>query len=69
MKTGSLFLIIVYQKVIARWLPTTCRFQPSCSQYCYQAIAKYGFVKGMFFFGRRIVRCHPFGNMGYDPVP
>jgi len=46
----------------------TCRFSPSCSEYCYQAIKKYGILKGVFVGGKRFLRCHPFSRGGYDPV-
>ena len=47
----------------------TCRFTPSCSQYAYEALAKYGAVKGTWLAVRRVLRCHPFHPGGYDPVP
>ena len=46
-----------------------CRFTPTCSQYAYQAINKYGFIKGGWLALKRLCRCHPFGGHGYDPVP
>ncbi len=46
-----------------------CRFDPSCSHYCYQALEEHGFIKGMFLGIKRILRCHPWGGCGYDPVP
>jgi putative membrane protein insertion efficiency factor len=45
-----------------------CRFRPTCSQYTYQAIKKYGILKGCFLGFKRIVRCHPFSRGGYDPL-
>ncbi len=45
-----------------------CRFHPSCSDYTYQAVAKYGTIKGLFLGLRRVIRCHPFSKGGYDPV-
>ncbi|MFB5084452.1 membrane protein insertion efficiency factor YidD [Symbiobacterium thermophilum] len=47
----------------------TCRFTPSCSQYAYEALAKYGAIKGTWLAVRRVLRCHPFHPGGYDPVP
>lgn len=46
-----------------------CRFSPTCSQYAYGAVEKYGLFRGLFLGLRRLLRCHPFGKFGYDPVP
>jgi len=64
-----LALIRLYQNTVSRVLPPTCRFYPSCSQYTYQAIAKYGVLRGGWLGVKRITRCHPFNPGGYDPVP
>ena len=69
MKKIALLVIRVYQKTISRALPPSCRFTPSCSHYTYEAIDKYGFVKGGWLGVKRISRCHPFSPGGYDPVP
>ncbi|MBP6015432.1 MAG: membrane protein insertion efficiency factor YidD [Candidatus Promineofilum sp.] len=69
MKQVALILIKLYQKTISRVLPPSCRFTPSCSVYGYQAIEKYGFIKGGWMAVKRISRCHPFNPGGYDPVP
>ncbi|MCB8935731.1 MAG: membrane protein insertion efficiency factor YidD [Candidatus Promineofilum sp.] len=68
-KQVALLLIKLYQKTISRVLPPSCRFTPSCSVYGYQAIEKYGFIKGGWMAVKRISRCHPFNPGGYDPVP
>lgn len=47
----------------------TCRFYPSCSQYAYEAISKYGAIKGTSMAVKRVLRCHPFHPGGFDPVP
>jgi putative membrane protein insertion efficiency factor len=65
-----LALIRVYQLVISPALPPdTCRFYPSCSHYGYQAIYKYGAIKGTMMAVWRVLRCNPFNPGGYDPVP
>ncbi len=69
MKSVVLALIRLYQNTLSRVLPSTCRFYPSCSQYTYEAVAKYGFLRGGWLGIRRILRCHPFNPGGYDPVP
>lgn len=69
LKQIPLLLIRLYQKTLSRILPPSCRFTPSCSHYSYEAIEKYGIVKGGWLAIRRIGRCHPFNPGGYDPVP
>jgi hypothetical protein len=69
MKQVFLVLIRFYQKWISRFLPSSCRFYPSCSEYTFQAIEKYGVLKGGWMGVRRISRCHPFHPGGFDPVP
>ncbi|MFN8454567.1 MAG: membrane protein insertion efficiency factor YidD [Anaerolineae bacterium] len=69
MKYPALALIRFYKKFISPLLPPACRFQPTCSQYSYQAIDKYGLFKGGWLAIKRIGRCHPFHPGGYDPVP
>ncbi len=65
-----LALIRGYQNTLSRTLPpNTCRFYPTCSHYGYQAIYKYGAVKGGFMAAWRVLRCNPFNPGGYDPVP
>jgi uncharacterized protein len=64
-----ILLIRFYQLVISPWLGPRCRFTPTCSQYGLQAFKKYGIFKGFWLTARRIVRCHPWGGHGYDPLP
>ena len=61
--------IWIYQKAISPYTPPSCRFTPTCSEYARQALIKYGPVKGLYLAIRRILRCHPWGGSGYDPVP
>jgi hypothetical protein len=69
MKKVAMGLIRLYQNTVSRSLPPTCRFIPSCSEYAYQAIDKYGLFKGGWLAAKRITRCHPLNPGGYDPVP
>ena len=69
MKQLAMALIQLYQNTLSRVLPPTCRFYPSCSQYTYEAISRYGFLRGGWLGVKRIARCHPFNPGGYDPVP
>lgn len=48
---------------------SSCRFRPTCSEYTYQAIEKYGIIKGIYIGIKRIIRCHPLNKGGYDPIP
>lgn len=64
-----LALIRFYQVAISPLKPPSCRFTPTCSQYAIEAIKKHGPFKGLYLVIRRILRCHPWGGSGYDPVP
>lgn len=57
-----------YQRFISPLTPPACRFTPTCSQYAIEALRKHGPVKGLYLAIRRILRCHPWGGSGYDPV-
>ena len=61
-------LIKLYQFTISPLLGTKCRLVPSCSNYAIQSIEEKGVVKGIYFSVRRVLKCHPFGGSGYDPV-
>ena len=61
--------ILFYQKCITQFTPASCRFTPTCSEYARQAIVKHGPIRGLWLAVRRILRCHPWGGSGYDPVP
>jgi putative membrane protein insertion efficiency factor len=69
MKYVGMALIRLYQMTLSKILPPSCRFEPSCSHYTYQAIEKYGLIKGSWLGFKRILRCNPFNPGGYDPVP
>lgn len=69
MSRVALGLIRLYQNTVSRIMPSVCRFRPTCSQYAFEAIKKYGFFRGTSLAARRIVRCNPFTEGGYDPVP
>lgn len=58
-----------YQLAISPMLPPSCRYVPTCSQYAVEALRKHGPVKGLWLSVKRILRCHPWGGSGYDPVP
>lgn len=61
-------LIRFYQIFISPLLPKTCRFYPTCSTYCIQALQKYGLIKGSYLGIKRILKCHPGNPGGYDPL-
>ncbi len=62
-------LIKFYKVCISPFLPSACRFVPSCSQYGLESFQKHGPIKGFYLTARRLLRCHPLGGSGYDPVP
>lgn len=71
-KFFGLILIIpikFYQILISPLLGPSCRFTPTCSQYAVEAIQKHGPIKGSWLATKRIIRCHPWGGCGHDPVP
>ena len=71
-KIFSLIFIVplkIYQMLVSPLLGPSCRFTPTCSQYTIEAIQKYGPLKGGWLGFKRILRCHPWGGCGHDPVP
>lgn len=69
MKMVILWLLKAYKRYISPWMPPSCRFEPTCSVYMYQAIEKKGVLRGLILGLRRLLRCHPFSAGGFDPVP
>ncbi len=67
-KRVGVALIRGYRRFVSPMLPPSCRFTPSCSLYTLQAIEKYGLLRGGFMGVRRVLRCHPFSEGGFDPV-
>jgi putative membrane protein insertion efficiency factor len=65
----ALLIIALYRKAISPLLPPACRFVPSCSEYGYEAVERYGILAGGRLAIWRMLRCNPFGGSGYDPVP
>ena len=64
-----IMLVRGYQLTLSPWLGRGCRFTPSCSQYCIDALRQRGFITGTWLTARRLVRCQPWCEGGYDPVP
>ncbi|MBQ4280115.1 MAG: membrane protein insertion efficiency factor YidD [Rikenellaceae bacterium] len=62
-------LIKCYQLCISPFTPSACRYTPTCSQYCLEALRKHGLLRGGWLSVRRLLSCHPWGGSGYDPVP
>jgi putative membrane protein insertion efficiency factor len=62
-------IIKLYQTVLSPMIGPTCRFHPSCSYYAIGAITEHGFIKGSWLSIKRILKCHPLNDGGYDPVP
>jgi hypothetical protein len=68
-KAIALWAIRRYQHDVSPALPAGCRFQPTCSRYGYEAIERHGLLKGVALIAWRLLRCNPFNDGGYDPVP
>ena len=69
LETALIFLVRVYKAVISPLLPPACRFTPTCSQYAIEALKVHGPLYGSWLAFRRLLRCHPYGPSGEDPVP
>ena len=68
MQKGLILLIRLYQRLISPFLGECCRFYPSCSEYAVEAIKTFGIIKGFWKAAKRVARCHPFNEGGFDPV-
>jgi len=68
MKRLVVWIILFYRKVISPYKSPCCRFVPTCSEYAIAAVEKYGVGKGLLLAVKRILKCHPFHEGGYDPV-
>ena len=62
------FVIRAYQLLLSPWLAPACRFEPTCSHYAIEAIERYGPVRGLWLAAKRLARCHPLGDHGFDPL-
>ena len=69
MKYLALGLLRLYKFVLSPLLPAACRYQPTCSDYAREAVERYGALRGTVLAARRLARCHPLREGGYDPVP
>ena len=68
MKQIAIFVVRAYRLLLSPYLPPSCRYLPTCSQYAEEALDKYGALKGGMIALKRISRCHPWGGSGYDPL-
>ena len=66
---AALFLVRVYQVCLSPFKVPCCRFEPTCSQYAKQALQNHSFLKAILLISKRLLKCHPWGGCGYDPVP
>ncbi len=69
MRRITIGIIRFYQRFISPLFPPTCRYHPTCSEYTVQAIQRFGTLKGLYLGLRRLLRCNPLHESGYDPVP
>ncbi len=69
MTAVALGLIRTYQRRVSPAFGSVCRYEPACSQYAYEAVERYGVIRGIVMAVRRLARCHPWHAGGYDPVP
>lgn len=67
-RAGVLLALAFYKQAISPWLPSACRFHPTCSEYMMQAVERYGALRGVWMGLGRLLRCHPLAEGGHDPV-
>ena len=65
----AITLIKCYKLLLSPWLGNSCIFEPTCSSYALESFKRFGFFHGFYLTAKRILRCNPWGKMGYDPVP
>jgi putative membrane protein insertion efficiency factor len=68
-RAALVLLLRIYQSILSPLIPAACRFEPTCSEYGVQAITRHGAWKGSWLTAKRLLRCHPWGPAGDDPVP
>ncbi|MBF0200824.1 MAG: membrane protein insertion efficiency factor YidD [Desulfamplus sp.] len=68
-KYSILMAVRLYQYIVSPIFPPSCRFYPSCSEYAFEAVHRYGSIKGSYLTVKRIFKCHPLNPGGFDPVP
>lgn len=68
MQTAVIAALRIYKRFLSPLLPSACRFHPTCSEYMLEAVANYGALRGVYLGVRRLLRCHPFAEGGFDPV-
>ena len=69
LKLALISLVKLYQLVLSPFLPPSCRFYPTCSEYCIEALQKYPIYRALYLSIKRLLRCHPWGGSGHDPLP
>jgi putative membrane protein insertion efficiency factor len=69
MKQAMQFVLRLYKRFLSPWLPHSCRFVPTCSEYAIEAVERHGVLRGGLLAAKRLMRCQPFARAGYDPVP
>jgi putative membrane protein insertion efficiency factor len=68
MRALTLAILRIYKRWVSPLLPSACRFHPTCSEYMMEAVEKHGAARGLWKGVRRIAKCHPFHQGGFDPV-